>query len=379
MTMRNYPGAQPYFPDEDRAEIMAAVEDILVSGSMTQGQYLKRFEAAAAEMAGTRHAMGVNSGGTALEIALEAVNVKGKDVIVPTETFVATANSVVRAGGRPIFADLRLDDLAISAETIAAVKTPNTAAVIIVHMFGLMSSEIAAIQAYCSKEGLVLIEDAAHAHGASFGGRPAGSLGQIGCFSYYATKVLTTGEGGLITTSDDRLAEQVRRIRDHGRKSGGTVFDYAGNNFRLAEIPAAIGVVQQRRLAEIVAHRRRIAAIYRNTLHNAPYMRLVDPAPHDEHCYWRYAILLDEGIDRRAVQQVLLDQVNARVTWMYEPLCHQQPFYADQPRYAVTLPVAESVVGRLINLPTHSYIDEQGATDIARTLRNCVADLARRA
>ncbi|WP_168192658.1 DegT/DnrJ/EryC1/StrS family aminotransferase [Undibacter mobilis] len=379
MATRSYSGAQPYFPDEDRAEIMAAVEDILVSGSMTQGPYLKRFEAAAAEMAGTRYALGVNSGGTALEIALEAVNVKGKDVIVPTETFVATANSVVRAGGRPIFADLRLNDLAISESTIAAVKTPNTAAVIIVHMFGLMSSEIAAIQDYCRKEGLVLIEDAAHAHGASFCGRPAGSLGQIGCFSYYATKVLTTGEGGVITTSDDRLAEQVRRIRDHGRQTGGSVFDYAGNNFRLAEIPAAIGVVQQRRLAEIVAHRRRIAAVYRNILHNAPYMYLVDPVPHDEHSYWRYAILLDKGIDRQTVQRVLLDQINARVTWMYEPLCHQQPLYAHQAENAVSLPVAESVVGRLINLPTHSYIDEQGATDIAHTLYDCVAGLARHA
>jgi len=378
MSQKNYPGAQPFLPPEDRAEILSEIDAVLQSGQLTQSAHLKRFEAAAAAMAGVRHAVAVNSGGIALELALEALGVEGKDVVVPTETFVATANSVVRAGGRPVFADLRLDDLALSVETITDVLTPQTKAVILVHMFGLMSSEIPAIRALCKDRGLALIEDAAHAHGATFGQLSAGGLGLAGCFSYYATKVLTTGEGGVITTDDDAFAHRVRSIRDHGRQTGGAVFDYPGNNFRLPEIPALMGTIQHRRLPEILAHRRKIAAIYREALSNAPHMRLVDPAPHDGHSYWRYAILLDAGIDRDAVQKTLLADSGARVTWMYEPLSHQQPYYARQSQYNRSLPFAESVVGRLINLPTHTGVDEEGAKLIAHSLRQTTRALADR-
>lgn len=377
MSLGNYLGVQPYFTDDDRQEILAEIDAILRSGQLTQGGHLKRFEAAAAAMAGVRHAIAVNSGGTALELALEAFDVGGADVVVPTETFVATANSVMRAGGRPVFADLRLDDLAVSAESIERALTPNTKAVVLVHMFGLMSSQISAIQELCRQRGLALFEDAAHAHGATFDGRPAGSLGLAGCFSYYATKVITTGEGGMITTDDDALAERLRCIRDHGRTAGTALFGYPGNNYRLAEIPAILGWIQHRRLGEIVEHRRRIAAIYRSALHDAPHLRIADPAGHDGHSYWRYAVLLDESVDRDTVQQRLLERVGARITWMYEPLCHQQPLYvgAGQP----ALPVAESVVGRLINLPTHSGVDDDGAARIAAELRAVAAELAGRA
>lgn len=369
MTGRTYPGAQPFLPEEDRAEILAAISGVLESGILAHGRYVRQFEAAAAEMAGVRHAIAVNSGGTAIELALEALGVEGADVVVPTETFVATANSVVRAGGRPVFADLRLEDLSVSVDSIAAAVTARTKAVIIVQMFGLMSAEIPAIQKFCAERGLALLEDAAHAHGATIGGQRAGALGIAACFSYYATKILTTGEGGVITTDDDDLAERVRTIREHGRITGSTLFGYPGNNYRLAEIPAIIGCVQHRRLPEILAHRRKIAAIYRDVLAGTPDLTLIDPRPHGGHSYWRYVALLDGTIDRNAVQAEMND-IGARVTWMYEPLCHQQPYYRDRAEYAKALPVAESVVGRLINLPTHTGVDEDGARLIAESLQH---------
>jgi perosamine synthetase len=246
----------------------------------------------------------------------------------------------------------------------------------LVHMFGLMSSEIPAIRALCRARGVALIEDAAHAHGASVGGLNAGALGLAGCFSYYATKVLTTGEGGVVTTDDDDFAARVRQIRDHGRRDGAAVYDYPGNNYRLAEIAAILGCVQHRRLPEILSHRRRVAAIYREALDGAPHLTLIDPPPHAGHSYWRYALLLDHSVDRLAVQSMLLERERARVTWMYEPLCHQQPYYSARPEHAVQLPVAEGVVGRLINLPTHLGVDEAGARAIASTLRMVVGELA---
>jgi len=375
MTEPSYPGAQPFLPPEDRGEILTAVDRILQSGQFTQGEHLRHFEADAAKMAGVSHAIAVNSGGAALELALEALDVEDCDVVVPTQTFVASANSVVRAGGRPVFADLRLDDLALTLATISAALTPNTKAVMLVHMFGLMSSEIPAIRTLCRERGLALIEDAAHAHGATIDGMPAGSLGLAGCFSYYATKILTTGEGGIVTTNDEEFAERVRSIRDHGRKGDSPLFCYPGNNYRLPEIPAIIGRVQQRRLAEILGHRRRIAKVYREMLGGAPDIKIVDPAPHEGHAYWRYVVLLSNRVDRAAVQKMLLERARARVTWMYEPLCHQQPYYAERSQYAARLPVAESVVGRLINLPTHMGVDEDGARLIACTLCTVVGEL----
>lgn len=375
MTQKNYPGAQPYLPPEDRREILQAIDAVLSNGRLAHGEHVKRFEAAGAEMAGVKHAIAINSGGTSLELALEALELNGADVIVPTETFVATANSVVRAGGRPVFADIRLDDLSLSVDTISAAMTANTKAVVLVQMFGLMSNEIPAIQAFCKTHGLALIEDAAHAHGGTIDGQRAGALGAVGCFSYYATKVLTTGEGGLVTTNSDALAERIRSIRDHGRQGNSALFSYPGNNFRLSEIPAIIGCVQHRRLPEILAHRREIAGVYREALRGANHIQIIDPAPHDGHTYWRYAILLDAGVDRGAVQK-LMEEIGARVTWMYEPLCHQQPYYATRPEYRTNAPVAESVVGRLVNLPTHSGIDRDGAVLIAKTFRDIVGKLA---
>lgn len=360
-------GAQPWIPDEDRLAILEEIDGILKSGQFTQGPHVRAFEASCAGMAGTVHAIAVNSGGTALELLLEGIDVAGGDVVVPTETFIATANAVVRAGATPVFADVDPNTLSLTAADVAARLTSRTKAVILVHMFGLMSPEIPALRSLCAERGIPLLEDAAHAHGASFGGLRAGGLGLAGCFSFYATKVLTTGEGGVITTDDDNLANRLRSLRDHGRGCDGA-FDMAGNNFRLPEIAAVIGLSQQRRLSENIAHRRGVAASYRRALGGVKGLTLVDPVPEDGHVYWRYAALLDEGIDRLDVQRRMAARFGVRITWMYEPLCHHQPFYAARPEGHVVLPGAESACGRQINLPTHPGVGEADAQRVIEGL-----------
>lgn len=361
-------GAAPFFPPEDRADILAAIEVMLRNGILAHGPYGRAFEAACAEMAGTRHALAVSSGAAALELVWEALDLNGAEVVVPAETFVATAASVVRAGGTPVFADIDPGTLSLTPDSIARRIGPRTRAVALVHMFGLMSPDIPAIRDLCAARGLILIEDAAHAHGATLGGLRAGGLGAAGCFSYYATKVLTTGEGGIITTDDDDLAARLACLRNHGRAGDGQTVVIAGGNYRMGEIPALLGLHQQRRLADMLAHRRRIAAIYREMLAGTPRLALIDPEPRNGHAYWRYAALLDPDVDRDALQAAMAERYWARVTWMYEPLCHRQPVFAGHPDAAIRLPGADSVCGRLINLPTHPGVDEAAARRLAAGL-----------
>ncbi len=368
-------GARPWIPKEDRDVLMTRIGGILDSGVFTQGPYVADFEKACADMAGVADAVAVSSGGVALELLLEALDIAGSEVIVPTETFVATANAVVRAGGVPVFADIDPATLSVSVSSLEACVTPRTRAVLLVHMFGLMSPEIPAIQAFCAERNLLLLEDAAHAHGASAGPVWAGGIGVAGCFSFYATKILTTGEGGVITTRDPALAERLRCLRDHGRDRTGA-FSAAGNNYRLAEIPAAIGLAQLDRLRENLACRRAHAAFYREALCDEAGLTLIDPAPREGHVYWRYALLLNDTPDRGELQTRMARDHGVRITWMYEPLCHQQPVYAARPEGQVTLPGAEAVCGRLINLPTHPNLDRNDVQRVVDGLRATLRTLS---
>ncbi|CEF48506.1 unnamed protein product [uncultured bacterium] len=360
-------GAAPFFPADDRLALLPLIEEILRSGRLTQGPHLRAFEQCCAGMAGTSHALGVSSGGAALQLVLEALPVAGGEVIVPTQTFVATPNSVARAGATPVFVDVSGENLAIDIVSLRRALTRRTRAVIVVHMFGIMSRQLDEIQRICRDAGVFLIEDAAHAHGATHNGQSAGSLGAAACFSYYATKILAIGEGGAVTTNDERLAAAVASLRDHGRASSGEQFDRAGNNFRLAEIPALLGTFQHHRLQEIIAHRRAIAAIYRRVFATMPtVVRVIDPEPRDGHVYWRYPVLLERSVDRRRVQIRMAEEARCRVTWMYEPLCHQQPHYAAA-NAAGSFPVAEDTIARLLNFPTHSGVALEDAARIAET------------
>ena len=222
------PSARVVFPASDRAEIAAAVTEILASGALTLGPYTRQFEEAFAAAhtgpraaAGSRppspdgpHAVGVASGTAALDIALRAIGVRGREVVVPANTFYATAAAVLQAGARPVFADVDAATFALSAATTAAALTPRTAAVVIVHIGGLISPGIDEVRALCDERGIALVEDAAHAHGSTLDGRFAGSFGAAAAFSFYPTKVVTSGEGGMVLTGSEELAQEARIYRD---------------------------------------------------------------------------------------------------------------------------------------------------------------------
>jgi perosamine synthetase len=324
MIKKEIQGATPWFGGDDD-KILHEISDVLKSGQLVNGKHLRKFESELKIMANTDYALAVNSGGTALELALLALDVKDKEVILPSQTFIASANAITRAGGIPVFADIDLNTSCLDHNDVQDRLNENTVAVMFVHMFGLLSPSILDIKKLCSEKGLFLIEDAAHAHGASLNGQMAGSIGDVGCFSFFATKVITTGEGGAITTNRKDIFERVRSLHNHGRATEGILFELPGNNFRLSEISCILGSYQLKRLKEILIHRNRIAKIYFDGLVNIEQITALIKVEDSSHTYWRFPAHLSEKVNREQFQKEMMENYMIRITWMYEPLCHQQP------------------------------------------------------
>ncbi|HEU4421859.1 MAG TPA: DegT/DnrJ/EryC1/StrS family aminotransferase [Pilimelia sp.] len=331
------------------------LRDMLVNGRfLTLGQFGERFESAFAEQHGGAHASAFNSGTAALEAILTAVDVRGGEVIVPTNTFAATAFAVLRAGGRPVFADVGAD-LTLDPVDAARRITSRTRAIVTVHIGGLISPATLDLVELCRQRHIPLVEDAAHAHGSTLHGRPAGSFGVGASFSFFATKVITTGEGGMVLTRDERVHDTVRLLRDQG-KVGGNRHEAVGANWRLSEVQAMFGLTQVARLAEFVARRRHIAERYRQGLSGVPGITVLPESDGARSCYYKVVAVLD-GI----APAVLRDELRAKYDVVlggavYDLPLHEQPVfrqYADGP-----LPVAEDLCRRHICPPVYPSLTE---------------------
>ncbi len=368
--MQEIPGAQPIF--QEQGEIIERIKSVLQSGQLTQGPFLEMFESGFARQVGAAHAAGVSTGGAGLELILRALDVRGKEVIVPTDTFVASVFAVVRAGGIPVLADIDRETLAISPRTIEPLITSNTAAVMVVHMFGLMSLQLGSLKELCGIHKIELIEDAAHAHGACYRGTRAGSLGLAASFSFYATKIMTTGEGGMVTTSSREINERVRELRNYGKC--GQVFEGISSNERLAEIPAILGLSQLEHLESDVVRRNQIAKMYQVALTGIEDLELLTPDQHHEsiHSFWRFPLYLSSSIDRRLLQKRMAEDYKVRITWMYEPLCHLQPALKNLRHAEGDFPIAEDCMRRLICLPTHMALSDEDVGRVIDGLKRCL-------
>ncbi len=295
---------------------MTLIDESLRTGSLTLGPHTRAFEEAFRIYHDIPHAVAVSSGTSALEIILRAVGVEGREVIVPTNTFFATAAAVLHAGGIPRFVDVSADTLALSPSTVEAAINPLTGAVILVHIGGVITPEVYSIDALCQRRGLVLIEDAAHAHGSSLDGHPAGFFGYAAAFSFYPTKVVTSGEGGMIVTADERLRHEAVIYRDQG-KDGFLGGDHVrlGYAWRMSEFNAAVGLVHLRRLEQFVTARRRIAAQYDEGLAEVDGISpLVMPAGCLSN-YYKYVALLAPGLERSTMKELLLDEHGIALEW----------------------------------------------------------------
>lgn len=370
--MIQVPAAKIQFLPEDRAWIADRIQEVLASGQLTLGTYGAEFEKEFARLCGARHGIAVNSGTSSLEIILRTLGIEGKRVIVPTNTFFATAAAVVHAGGIPVLADMDPESFALSPDTVAACLTPDTAGIVVVHIGGIISKQMPALRDWAAAKGLWLVEDAAHAHGTSLQGTNAGAFGIAGSFSFYPTKVMTSAEGGMIVTNDAHLAEEARIYRDQGKKSfAENAHVRMGYNWRMSEPHAIIGLRHLLRLPEMIADRRAIAAIYDAGLRDFKNLHAL-PVPHDGFCnYYKYIAVLREKRDRRELKSILRERYGVALAGeVYEEPLHKQPVFAAFA--AGSLPVAEDLCARHLCLPVFSGMQEADAHLVLRALREVI-------
>ncbi len=366
------PPAKIHVPEEDRRDILALIDECLATGQLTLGKHGIAFEEAFATTAGTSHAIATSSGTSALEIIFRAIGVEGGEVIVPTNTFFATPAAVQHAGGIVRFAECDPATYAIDVDHARTMISARTRAIVVVHIGGLITPRIGELQAMCDEAGIALIEDAAHAHGSTFDGKPAGSFGLAAAFSFYPTKVITSGEGGMIATNDDRIDAEARIYRDQGKAGFTSNFHTRlGNNWRMSEPHAIIGRFQLKRLPEFIATRQRIAAIYDKTLGAIDVTPLRMPAGASSN-YYKYIAMPPAGVDRVALKTKLREGYDVGLSGeVYEAPCHLQPVFG--PLAVGTLPVAEELCARHICLPVSAVMTDDDASYVVDSLGKTLA------
>lgn len=326
------PAQRIRFEVSERRAVLDRVDAALASGVLTQGPQVARFEELSRAWTGTR-TVAVASGSAALEIALRIVGVAGRTVLVPVNTFFATAASAVRAGAAVRFVDIELDGLGMDPEALRAAldRYPDTAAVLPVHIGGIVSPALDAALAYCQERGVPVVEDAAHAFGATLDGRPAGGFGRFGAFSFFPTKVAVSGEGGLLSAALPDDLEQVRRWRDHGKSAqGSTLHDRPGGNWRLSELHAAVGTVDLERFAHTVAVRRELAARYDALLADVPGIRPHAVPGGSESNFYKYLAYPDPDgpLDRALLKKRLRERHGVSLAGeVYDHLLCDHPYF----------------------------------------------------
>jgi perosamine synthetase len=366
------PAAKIQFSAEDRLWIAERIQEVLASGQLTLGKYGTQFEQRFAAFCGRRHAVAVNSGTSSLEIILRALNVEGKDVLVPTNTFFATAAAVIHAGGRPVFLDMDPESFAVSPEEVEKRLTPRTAGLVVVHIGGIVSRRMPELRDLATRKGIWLVEDAAHAHGSAYQGIKAGAFGMAGSFSFYPTKVMTSAEGGMIVTDDDRLAEEARIYRDQGKASfTQNAHVRMGYNWRMSEPHAIIGLKHLERLPAMLKDRQRIAAVYDRGLKALRQLSPLQVPPGGECNFYKYIVVLKSLQDRKALKALLRERYAVSLAGeVYEEPLHKQPVFA---QYAVrALPVAEDYCARHLCLPIFSGMDDAQARQVIGALEQSI-------
>jgi dTDP-4-amino-4,6-dideoxygalactose transaminase len=303
--------------------------------------------------------------------------VAGRDVIVPANTFFATAEAALRAGGRPVFADIDPLTFALSPQTLLAAITPQTAAAIIVHIGGLISPHVDELRGICAERGIALVEDAAHAHGSSYDGRHAGSFGLAAGFSFFPTKVVTCGEGGMILTASESIEQAARIYRDQGKGSVSANHHVLhGYAWRMSELAAVTGLVHLRRMAGFIAHRRTVAARYNAALAGLDGL---DPLAEPDGCrsnFYKYIAVLPPGADRASFRQQLASEYQVKLAGeVYDLPLHRQPVFAEFA--GPPLPVAEDLSARHICLPVHSDMTDDEVDQVLTAVAAVYGAMAR--
>lgn len=355
-----------YEPDLSGNELRYITDCVQTSWISSLGEYVRRFEREFADFCGARYGVSVFNGTVALHLALVTLGIgEGDEVIVPTLTFIATANAVTYTGAKPVLVDSEPHTWNLDPARLEEAITPRTKAIIPVHVYG-HPVDMEPLLEIARRHGLYVIEDAAEAHGAQYKGRRVGALGDVGCFSFYGNKIVTTGEGGMLVTDDARLAERAAILRDHAMSPERRYWhSEVGYNYRMTNLQAAIGVAQMERVHEMIEIKRRNALCYNTLLAGMRGITLPPEAPWARSVYWMYSILVEEsfgaGRDELAAH---LKQRGIDNRPFFHPL-HTMPPY----RQEIGLPVAERLSQKGLNLPSSSLLREKDIERIVEAIK----------
>lgn len=359
------PVAAPLLGERELEYVVDAVRSGWIS---SQGKYVTEFEERFSQYCGVKYGIATSSGTTALHLALASLDIgKGDEVIIPTFTMIATANAVTYTGAKPVLVDAESHTWNLDIEKIEKKITKKTKAIIVVHTYG-HPVDMDPICNIADNHGLYVIEDAAEAHGAEYKGRRAGGLGDVACFSFYANKIITTGEGGMVVTSNKEVAEKARILRAHAFSEDKHFWHrYVGFNYRMSNLQAAIGVAQIEKIDKLVEIRRKNARIYNSLLKDVEGITLQPEARWAKNVHWMYSILTEDdfGLDRDELMRELEKEGIETRTFFY-PI-HTQPIYA---KYHVNekYPVADELSRKGVNLPSGSTLKEEEIEYIARSI-----------
>jgi len=367
MNAKKYiPVAHPCFAGNEKKYVTECLDTMWVSSI---GRFISEFEKTFADFCEVEHAIACNNGTSAIHLALMAFDVKaGDEIIVPTLTYIASANGVRYCGARPVFVDSEPRTMNLDPARIEERIGPRTRGILAVHLYG-HPADMDAIMEIAQRRGLFVIEDAAEAHGALCRGRKVGGIGQVNAFSFFGNKIVTTGEGGMVTTRDPELARKVRLLRGQGMDPERRYwFPMVGYNYRMTNIAAAIGLAQMEKVSEHTEGRRRVARWYNHHLaHLADCVRLPIEEPWARHAFWSYAVLLEDNarLDRDTFMKSMAER-GIETRPVFYPMHVMPPYREADGSY----PVAEDLARRGVSLPAHSLLSEEDVAYIATTMES---------
>ncbi|MFH1443838.1 MAG: DegT/DnrJ/EryC1/StrS family aminotransferase [Candidatus Peregrinibacteria bacterium] len=362
------PVNEPVIPDEAKRYVLEALESGWVSSA---GKYIQEFEEAFARYLGVKHAVTATSGTTALHLSLAALGIgPGDEVIVPDFTMIASVYAVLYTGARPVFVDVDSDIYTIDTAQITAKITSHTKAIMPVHIYG-HPADMDPILSIAQERGISVVEDAAEAHGATYKSRLCGSMGTVNAFSFYGNKIITTGEGGMVVTDDDAIAERVRSLKDLSHSpTKRFVHEAVGFNYRMTNLQAALGLGQLEHIDEYLKKKQWMAAQYAEGLKDVPGLRLPITRPWAGNVYWMYAVLVEDafGMTRDAFRAALKERgIDTRD---FFTSCAQQPAIRSLGPAQGPFSVSEDIAQRGLYLPSGLALNEEQISAVILAIRD---------
>lgn len=370
MNDENIRSSRPFFPKQDIQNIALDISKALADGKLRNGENLKSFERGIAEYLNIKNAVALDSDSSAFEIALNYFGVKNREVVVCTNSFISVPNSVSYSGGKVVFADIRKETLSMDPGSLRENLSKDTCGVIVSHISGFPNPDLDEIRGICKERNLFLVEDATHAIGATVNGQKAGTFGDAAVFAFTPTKVVTTGEGGMLVTNNDELSEYARKYSYYGSGPGKTNFVNLGRHMMMPEISAILGVYQLKRIEEFITRRNEIAKTYNEAFDKISSVRTIKCSSNCRSSYYKYPLTLGDEVDKTNFTELLKDRHVETGTIFYPP-CHMQTVYQNRVgSIKSVLPISEKFLAQTITLPMHADLTDDNVSKVVQDVRD---------